>query len=150
MKLAIAPVRIKVNKLDYIFKKFNNLIIAIFVLVIALSAITFFSRLYQLDKENDAALAEQAASLKSHEGTDTLIETITDNMFRDVLQTSSIEGLAFMELYAVAIEDDVVNQDEFGLLTSQYELFTTARSNGTDKQVTLEATKDAVLLNVKH
>lgn len=79
-----------------------------------------------LDKENKAAQAEQAA-LEAHIAKKSAIDIAADNMFREVLQTSTLEGLAFMELYATVIEDDVITSSEFKDLTKKYKIFIKTR-----------------------
>lgn len=125
----IALIKIKVNKLDYIFKKFNKIILGIFALVIILAIATFFNRLYQLDKENKAFLAEQAALLEANNKEKGLLDTTTDSMFKDVLKTSTPEGLAFMEVYAVAIEDDSITLPEYKALSLKYKEFIATRDD---------------------
>lgn len=128
----IALIKIKVNKLDYIFKKFNKIILGIFALVIILAIATFFSRLYQLDKENKAFLAdqaEQATLLEANNKEKGLLDTTTESMFKEVLKTSTPEGLAFMEVYAVAIEDDTITLPEYKALSLKYKEFIATRDD---------------------
>lgn len=142
----IATTKTKVNKLDYIFKKFNNIILGIFALVIILSIATFFSRLYQLDKENKvfvAEQAEQAALLEANNKEKGLLDTTTDSMFRDVLKTSTSEGLAFMEVYAVAIEDDTISLPEYKALSLKYKEFIATRDDAIDSNTKTQSTDKA-------
>lgn len=128
----IALIKIKVNKLDYIFKKFNKIILGIFALVIILAIATFSSRLYQLDKENKAFLAdqaEQAALIEANNKEKGLLDTTTDSMFKDVLKTPTPEGLVFMDLYAVAIEDDTITLPEYKALSLKYKEFIATRDD---------------------
>lgn len=136
----IALIKIKVNKLDYIFKKFNKIILGIFVLVIILAIATFSSRLYQLDKENKAFLADQAEQaalieannkdlIEANNKEKGLLDTTTDSMFKDVLKTPTPEGLVFMDLYAVAIEDDTITLPEYKALSLKYKEFIATRDD---------------------
>ena len=87
-----------------------------------------------MDKSSKALVAERAAFLEDSKK-NSLIETTTDNMFREVLKTPSVEGLEFMQFYAVSIEDDTITLPEFKTLNIKYKHFIASRNNTAKNQV---------------